>query len=161
LVVLRLKNKAPLNNIKMDIECNINYFFSSFLELIMRELENDDKNSDSTNHKITNFINFINNNGDILLENNEHLRNYASIFLLAKSNHNIFGKNEYCFLTDIEKENARKYGSRQKYNRIPMEHHIHDSVNRIEAQDIPMLVRFFSKNIELFEELNKNIHLIV
>ena len=145
----------------MDIECNINYFFTSFLELIVREFENDDKNSDLTNNKIKYFSDFINKNGDILLENNENLRNYGSMFNLQGYNHNIFGKTEYCFLTDIEKENARKYGSRQKYNRIPMEHHIHDSVNCIESQYIPILVRFFSKNIDLFEELDKNIKLIV
>jgi hypothetical protein len=42
-----------------------------------------------------------------------------------------------------------------------MDYHIHDVVNCVERRDIPLLVRFFSKNIELFEELQNNINLIV
>lgn len=150
-----------LNNIKMDTDCKIKYFFSSFLELIMQELENDNRNSDLTNRKIKFFSDFIYNNGKMLLENNEYLSNYICVFYLQCYNHNFFGKPEYCFLTESEKENARNYGSRQKYNRISMEYYIHDVLNNIETRDIPLLVRFFCKNVELFEELNKNIDLIV
>lgn len=139
----------------MDTEFKIKYFFSSFLELIMRELENNRYNSDLTNHKIRCFSDFVYNNGKMLLENNENLSNYVGMFYLHGHNHNLFGK------CDNIIESPQNYGSRQKYNKIPMEYHIHDIVNSIEGRDIPLLVRFFSKNVELFEELNKNINLIV
>lgn len=145
----------------MDSEYKIKYFFSSFLELIMQELENNRYNSDLTNRKIRCFSDFVYNNGKMLLENNENLSNYVCVFYLQCHNHNFFGKPEYYFLTESEKENAKKIGSRQKYNRIPMEYYIHDVYNSIESRDIPLLVRFFSKNINLFEEINKNIDLIV
>jgi hypothetical protein len=144
----------------MDSETNITNFFTSLLEIIVRELENDNHNSDLTYRKIKYFSDFIYNNGKRILDNNEYLSNYICMFYLHWHNHNFFGKAEYCFLSDSEKEIARSYGSRQKYSKIQMDYHIHDVVNCVEKRDIPILVRFFSKNMELFEELYKNIELI-
>lgn len=144
----------------MEYDSTINKFFLDFLELIVRELENDSHNSDLTNHKIKYYSDFIYNNGKQIINNNEYLSNYSCTFHLHGHNHNFFGKAEYCFLSNAEKEIARNHGSRKKYNKIEMDYHIHDVVNCIETRDIPILVRFFSKNIGLFEELQKNIELI-
>jgi hypothetical protein len=139
----------------------IKYFFTSLLELIVRELENDGRNSDLTQRKIKYFTDFIYNNGNRILDNNEYLSNYICMFYLHGHNHNFFGKSEYYFLTDDKKEIARSYGSRQKYSKIQMDYHIHDVINCVEMRDIPLLAQFFSKNIELFEELDRNINLII
>jgi hypothetical protein len=144
----------------MDLD-RIKYFFTSLLELVVRELENDGRNSDLTQCKIKYFTDFIYNNGNRILNNNEYLSNYICMFYLHGHNHNFFGKSEYYFLTDDQKEIARSYGSRQKYSKIQMDYHIHDVINCIEMRDIPLLVQFFSKNIELFEELDRNINLII
>jgi hypothetical protein len=146
---------------KMNTSDRITPFFISFLNMVVKELENDNRNSDLTNRKIKYYSDFIYNNGKQILDNNEHLSNYSCIFYLHWHNHNFFGKAEYCFLSDSEKEISRNHGSRKRYNRIPMDYHIHDVINCIENRDIPLLVKFFSKNIELFDELCNAIHLIV
>lgn len=145
----------------MDLDSRIKEFFNSFLEIVVRELENDNRNSDLTHRKIKYFKDFIYENGKRILDNNENLINYNCMFNLHGHNHNFFGKSEYYFLTDVEKEIARSYGSRKKYSKIPLDYHIHDIINSIETRDIPVLVYFFSRNIELFEELYRNINLIV
>jgi hypothetical protein len=145
----------------MNLDNRINNFFISFLETIVRELENDKYNSDLTNRKIKYYSDFIYNNSKQILDNNEYLSNYICMFYLHRHNHNFFGKSEYCFLSDSEKEIDRNHGSRKKYSKIPMDYHIHDVVNFVESRDIPSLVKFFSNNIEMFEELHENINSIV
>jgi hypothetical protein len=144
----------------MDYDATVKTFFLEFLELIMRELENNTCNSDLTNRKIKYYSDFIYENGKQILNNNDYLSNYISIFYLQAYNHNLFGKVEYCVLSDSEKMKERSHGSREKYSNIPMDYHIHDAVNCVKKQYIPILVDFFSKNIELFEKLHTNMELI-
>jgi hypothetical protein len=145
----------------IDTDDRIRNFFTSFLETVAREIENDNRNSDLTCRKIRCFSDFIHNNGRQIINNNEFLSNYYDTFNLNRHNHCIIGKPEYYFLTDEEKKQARTYGSRQNYSKIPMDNHIHDVINCIEKQDIPRLVHFFSQHTELFEELYRNFVSIV
>jgi hypothetical protein len=64
---------------------------------------------------------------------------------------------KYHSLTHEEKERARTTGSRKRYDKIPMENFIHDEIDFLEANTIPILSIFFNKNIMLFEELQSNI----
>ena len=132
---------------------HINNFFISFLDKIMRELENSKYLSESTNQKIKSYSDFIFNNRNELLSNNEHICNYGCMYYLYMHNHNYFCKCEYCFMTDEEQQKARSFGSREKYTKIPMDYHIHDVVNCILTRDIPLLTIFFVNNFELFKEL--------
>ena len=141
-----------------NITAKIQQFFLSILDTNAREIEIHGHDTDLTIRNNTNYRNFIDNHGKQLLNNNEHLSNYNRTFDLSSHNHNFFKNSKYSSLSENEQEIAKNYGSRKKYNKIPMENNIHDVINYIESNRIPILVRFFSQNLDLFEELQNSIN---
>jgi hypothetical protein len=131
----------------------ITRFFIDLLNTIVTELNNNKHNTELTHKKIKYYCDFIYLNNSLLLDNHEHLSNYAGMYYVQGHYHDMFGIRT---LTDHEK----KSGSRNRYKDIPPEYHIHDIVNHIESIDIPLLAEFFNKNIELFEQLKYGIDLI-
>ncbi len=139
----------------------IKFFFNLFLETIIMELMlSNGHNNELTNRKIQFYSNFMYKNKYLILDGNP-LDNYMDIFYLSRFYHNDFGTSNYSLLDENEKLIAENFGSRLKYNKIPMEYNVHDIINNIESHDIPLLVKFFNNNIELFEEFYENINLIV
>lgn len=145
-----------------SIMIKIQTFFLLMLDTNAREIEDKGCNTDLTIRNNTNYRNFIDIHGNQLLNNNEYLKYYNDIFNLYSRNHNInvhfIEKSKYCLLPKTEQEIAGNHGSRKKYNRIPMENNIHDIINYIESTSIPLLVRFFSQHLDLFEELQNSIN---
>ena len=131
----------------------ITLFFIDLLNTIVTELNNNKHNTELTHKKIKYYCDFIYLNSSLLLDNHEHLSNYAGMYYVQGHYHDMFGIRT---LTDHEKNS----GSRKRYKNIPPDYHIHDIVNRIESRDIPLLAEFFNKNIELFERLKNCIYLI-
>jgi len=131
----------------------IRRFFIDLLNTIVTELSNNKHNNELTHKKIKYYSDFIYLNSSLLLDNHDHLSNYAGMYYVQGHYHDMFGIR---ILTDYEK----KSGSRNRYKDIPPEYHIHDIVNLIESRDIPLLADFFNKNIELFEKLKNGIDLI-
>ena len=135
----------------------IRNFFITFLRIIAQEINDKTYNSESTNKKIKYYTNFIHDNGSMVINNNEPLSNYSDIYNLTQHNHHKMATNpKYHSLTHEEKERARTFGSRKRYDKIPMENFIHDEIDFLEAHTIPILSIFFNKNITLFEELSSN-----
>ena len=135
----------------------INNFFITFLRIIAQEINDKTYNSESTNRKIKYYTKFMYDNSSHIIHNNEPLSNYATTFNLIRHNHHKMATNpKYHSLTHEEKERARTSGSRKRYDKIPMENFIHDEIDFLEANTIPILSIFFNKNIMLFEELSSN-----
>lgn len=138
-------------------------FFNIFLRDIVKELEQDGHNSELMLLRTRCFREFINNNSvDInnnepfILANNLSLINYANTFDLQKHYHNIANNSRYVSLTEYEKEREHQTNmSMKNYPNIPKDYNIHDVINSIGREDIPLLVHFFNTHTELFETFVK------
>lgn len=168
----------------------IQEFFMSFLETIIKELggvaepkanqhrktdsmtshqiglENNDKyNSDLTRKKIQKYSDFMYSHGYEQITPKEYLYHFYTMFffewLVDTDTAKLIGCSSYHLISKTEKEMARKCGSRHKYKNFSMNSKIHDKIDSIETERIPLLVYFFNYRYDLFEELQKEMNSVI
>ena len=130
----------------------IRYYFNSFLDEIMLELDEQSINSEKTNKKINIFTNFISNECcNYKLNNGSPLTNFSNLFMVQC--HHSDMNNIYDKQTEEIKNNMRRNGSRTIYKNINVNYNTHDYYDGIINNEISLLVDFFNENQSLFNIL--------